>query len=735
MRWLVRSFNTLVLLLLAGLAGAIYWCAWRPLPQTSGTVQLPLRAAAAVTRDDLGVPHLEAGSPEDLFFLQGYVTAQDRLWQMDALRRLAAGELSEVIGSAAIEPDQEARRLRLKRLAETHARNIPAQDRNLLVAYARGVNHYIETHRGKLPVEFTLLAYDPRPWTVADSILVGLQMYRSLTNSWRDEVLKRSMLSKGDAKKIDALFPPRTGEEVSPGSNAWVISGRHTASGKPILANDTHLEWAFPSSWYSVHLKAPNLNVMGFSLPGLPCVIIGHNESIAWGMTNLHFDVQDLYREQFDPASGRYVFQGQPEQARLERETIRVKGQNSVDVGVWVTRHGPVMVTAGNESLALRWTAAEPSGWQFPFLEINRARNWQEFRAALARFAGPAQNFVYADIEGNIGYQAAGKLPVRKNHRGDVPVEGGGNYEWEGFIPFEELPSAYNPSSGYIVTANQNPFPLKYAYLVSGNFAAHYRSRQIEARLKSRAGWKPADQLAIQMDVYSAFSHMLARQVYAAYEKRGRKNPSLAAAAEQLRAWDGQMRSGLAAPFLVTLIFQQLRRAVADHAAPGQGAAYEMQMAPAVIEHLLQSRPKDWFEDYDQLLLRCFADAMEEGKKLQGPDAAKWDYGRYTQFTLAHPVVSRVPSIGRYFNIGPVPMDGASTTVKQTSRRLGPSMRFIADLSNWDSSLHNITIGQSGHALSRHFSDQWKSYYRGTSFPMPFHQIPQTEVLRIEARR
>ncbi|MBL8227894.1 MAG: penicillin acylase family protein [Bryobacterales bacterium] len=735
MRLFVRIFNIVVVLTLIALAALVYWYGWRPLPQATGTLSLPLSQAAQVTRDELGVPHLEAGTPEDLFFLQGYVTAQDRLWQMDALRRLAAGELSEVVGPAALEADQDARRLRMKRLAEMHARSLQGPDRNLLVAYARGVNHFIETHRGRLPIEFTLLAYDPRPWTVSDSILVGLQMYRSLTNSWRDEVLKRAMLSKGDAKKVDALFPYQTGSEVQPGSNAWVIAGRHTASGKPLLANDTHLEWAFPGPWYSVHLKGPNVNVMGFTLPGLPCVIIGHNEWIAWGVTNLQFDVQDLYREQFSQPGGTYVFQGQTEQARMERETIRVKGGESKDVPLVVTRHGPILVTAGNESLALRWTAAEPNGWQFPFLEINRARNWQEFRTALSRYVGPGQNFVYADVEGNIGYQAAGKLPIRKNHRGDFPVEGGGNYEWEGFIPFEELPAAYNPPSGYIVTANQNPFPSKYAYPVSGNFASHYRSRQIEARLKSRSGWKAEDQLSIQMDVYSAFSHFLAQQVYAAYEKRGRRNTSLAAAAEALKNWDGQMRAGSAAPLVVTLVYQHVRRAVAENAAPGQGSNYELQMAPAVIEKLLRDRPAEWFADYDQLLLRCFADAMDEGKKMQGADFGKWDYGRYTQFTLAHPVVSRIPSVGKYFTIGPMPMDGASTTVKQTSRRIGPSMRFVADLSNWDGSLHNVTIGQSGQVLSGHFSDQWKSYYHGRSFPMPFQQVPRKAVLRIEPGR
>lgn len=734
MRLIVRIFNILVALVLLVLAFGIYRYAWRPLAQTSGGVDMPIHSAAKVLRDELGVPHIEAGSIEDALFVQGYVTAQDRLWQMDALRRLAAGELSEVVGPGAIESDQDARRLRLKGVAEEHARSLGAQDRNLLVAYARGVNYFIRTHRDRLPIEFTLLGYDPRPWSIVDSILAGLQMHRSLTNTWRDELTKKGMLMKGDPRKVDFLFPTRAGNEVHPGSNAWVLGGKHTATGKPVLANDTHLEWSFPSSWYSVHLKAPGLNVIGFSLPGLPCVIIGHNENIAWGVTNLQFDVQDLYREQFDPASGRYLFAGKPEQARLERTTIRIKGTQPVETSIWVTRHGPIILSGGNEFYSLRWTAAEPGSWQFPLLEVNQAKNWADFRRALTRFTGPGQNWAFADTQGNIGYQASGQLPIRRKSRGDLPVEGSGDYEWEGFIPFDELPSSYNPAAGYVITANQNPFPPDFPYQVSGNFSSPYRSLQIETRLKSREGWKAQEQLGIETDVYSAFSHFLAQQVYAVWDKRGRGNPSLTAAAALLKDWDGQMRAGSPAALIVTLVYQQLRRAVADSAAAAQGLAYENQMAPVVIEQLLRTRPVGWFADFDQTVLRAFADAIEDGKKIQGGDPAKWDYGRYTEFTLSHPVVGRVPYVGGFFNLGPAPMNGSSTTVKQTSKRLGPSMRFIADLSNWDGSYHNITTGQSGQPLSGHFRDQWKSYYSGVSFSMPFQNISAKNVLEVNAR-
>ncbi len=730
MRNLLRVFNIGVALLLLTAAGLVYWYMGRPLAKLSGSLQMPISAKAEIRRDRLGVPHIRAASTEDALFLQGYVHAQDRLFQMDGMRRLAAGELSEVVGAGALESDKEARRLRLKRLAEQHYASLDAAERRIFTSYARGVNHFLESNRGRLPVEFTLLGYDPAPWSPVDSVLAGMQMFRSLTTTWRDELLKKQLLSKGDSTKIAFLFPERSGDEVQPGSNAWVISGKHTTSGKPILANDTHLEWGFPGPWYSVHLTAPNLNVTGFSLIGLPTVLIGHNERIAWGITNLHFDVQDLYLERFDAASGRYVFQDRMEQARLENDIIRVKGGKNVDVRLWVTRHGPVFVEAPGAAYTLRWTGAEP-GFSFPFLSVNQAGNWEQFTQALSRLPGPGSNLVYADVDGNIGYHAVGRFPVRKGYTGDLPSDGAaGTQEWSEMIPFGQLPATFNPASGRIVTANQNPFSENYPFPIHGNFASPYRSRQIETRLSARGGWKPEDMLRVQTDVYSAFSHFLAGELVKAWKARGQGNPNLDEPARLLAAWNGQMTSG-PAPLLVTLAYQGVRKAIGDSAAPGLGASYEYQMAPAVIEKLLRGRPASWFPDYDQMLLRVFADAVEEGKRLQGGNVGKWDYGRYTMFSLPHPVLGRVPYFARWFTIGPVPMMGSATTVKQTSRRLGPSMRFVADLSDWDKSLHSLTIGQSGQPLSKHFRDQWDAYYAGRAFPMPFGKVEAVDVLMV----
>jgi penicillin G amidase len=733
-RRLVKFINITIAMAAVIALGLVYWFVYRALPQISGTIAAPTEQRVAAARDRLGVPHIRAASLDDALFVQGYVTAQDRLWQMDGLRRLAGGNLAEIIGPAGLEADRDARQLRLRRIAEAAYVAMPPGDRKALAAYARGVNFFIDTHAGRYPLEFRLLGYDPQPWSGVDSILIGLHMFRNLTTTWKDDLLKRNMLADGDSAKVNFLFPVRTGGELQPGSNAWVLAGAHTASRRPLLSNDPHLEWSVPGIWYMIHLQAPGLNVSGVTLPGAPGVIIGHNDRIAWGVTNLHYDVQDLYLEKLDPNTGRYVFKGQPEQARLERDRVLVRGKDAVQFVNFVTRHGPLFVTGEQERITLRWVAAEPGMFQFPFLDIDRARDWQEFTAALERYPGPAQNFVYADVDGNIGYHVAGKLPIRRNYSGDVPMDGAsGEFEWDGFIPFQELPAFYNPPAGMIVTANQNPFPENYPYRVNGNFASHYRSRQIRSRLSARNGWQAGDMIRVQTDIYSAFSHYLAQAIVAAYGRRKAHNPELEDAIALLRAWNGQMQQDQAAPVVVTLAYQHLRRAVAETASPKHGAAYELQMAPAVLETLLRTRPDGWFPDYDLLLLRVLSDGVEEGRRMAGANLRKWRYGNYLRLTIAHPLARRVPWIGKYvapyFDLGPVAMSGSSTTVKQTSVRLGPSMRMTADLADWDRSRMNTTTGQSGQILSSHYKDEWQHYYAGESYPMQFKKVDAPDLL------
>ena len=720
----LKYINYLIAAGALAVMGAAYWFGYRVLPRTSGSETAPVEAPVTIRRDAQGVPHIEARTLDDAFFAQGYAVAQDRLFQLELGRRMAAGELAEVVGARALESDLESRRLRMRRLATMHAATLPPEDRAPIAAYARGVNHFIDTHRDGLPLEFRLLKMDPAPWTIADSLLVGLQMYLAMTNSYKEELTKQSMLLSGaQPAMLDRLFPFRTGGEPALlGSNAWAIAGRHTKSGKPILASDPHLGFSAPNVWYQVHLKAPGLDVAGVQLPGLPGVGIGHNRDIAWGMTSLGFDVQDLYRETA----------GVP--ARQERETVRVAGAGKVELAYLVTAHGPVMANEGGTALALRWAAAEPRSLTYPFVELNRARDWNEFRRALERYPGPGFNFIYADRAGNIGWQVAGRLPVRTK-TGDLPqLAGAAADEWAGFIPFGELPSYYNPPSGMLVSANQNPFPKDYRYPVNGGFAPGYRARQIEAMLKRGKAWEPAGMLRIQRDVYSAFSHFLARQMVAAFRTRGATNPALTEAVDRLGKWNGQMESTSPEALLTALAFQHLRKAVAERAAPGQSAKYQAAMAPAVLERLLRERPAEWFPDFDQVLVRVLMDAVEEGTRMQGGSLANWRYGDYNELKLDQPVLSSIPYFGGWFSYGSVRLSGSSTTVKQTTPRVGPSMRFVADLADWDNSLLNITTGQSAQAFSRHRKDQWKPYWAGESLRMQFDRVEGGDTLTLSPR-
>lgn len=759
-----------VLVVLIGVA--VYWYAFRPLPKTSGEIIAPIRAGASIRRDARGIPHIEAGSWQDAIFLQGYATAQDRLWQMDSLRRYGAGELSEVLGRSTLALDERSRAMRMRAIAENDITFLTPQDRAVFVEYARGVNYYIDTHHGDYQLEFNLPGhtYTPRPWTVVDSMLVGLVMYRDLTDSSKFEFEKGVLTAQAsDPAKVQMLFPAIQGEFVNPGSNAWAVSGARAADGKPMLANDPHLRYSVPSTWHLVQLKAPGLDVSGAALPGLPCVITGHNNQIAWGVTNLEAGTMDLYIEKMDESRGAYIFQGKLQQAQLDRQMIGIRGDSPVQLNTWITRHGPVILHANGKTYSMRWSATD--GFGFPFFDLDRAQNWQQFGAALSKFWGPAQNFVYADRAGNIGYQASGRIPIRKDFFGDVPLDGAsGNFEWDGYIPFDQLPSAYNPADGIIATANQNPFPANFPYRIGGSFADQYRVDQIRARLSAKPKLTVNDMLSIQTDVYSAFDLFLAHQVIAAYAKYGSKDEIMPPAIDVLRRWNGQMDKDQAAPTITELLrdqidatlvtsllnlamnkaaqaklkSQQPQNPAQKSGRPGASAYQTAPVSnttipdilprPQVLQMLLTNRPQGWVEkdDWDSWLMQQLSAALATGRNRLGSPVSKWKWGRILQWNLQHPLGKELPIASRFFDIGPVWMSGCSTCVKQTTGILGPSERMVVDLGNLDRSVQNVTVGESGHVASSHYKDEWPAYYAGKSFPMEFDHVDAKHVLIIK---
>jgi len=769
----------LVLAVLAavGLGVWAYSTARASLPQLDGTITINgLSAPVKVIRDRQGVPHITAATVEDLIFAQGYVTAQDRLWQMDMTRRYAAGEMSEILGRHLLEHDRRQRVLGLKHNAAVALAAASARDRGYIEAYARGVNAFIDSHLDRLSPEFRLLHYSPAHWKPEDSLLVGENMHQLLNFYWVNEMLARERVANKLGPELAAeLYPnsswrdhPPGAESASleeqpekkpspkekaapapraayhfpvavdpglvPGSNNWVVSGAHTASGKPLLSNDMHLPHQIPNVWYEAHLEAPGINVAGVTLPGLPFVIVGHNQRIAWGFTNVGPAVTDLFVESFRD-DGQYLTPDGWKQPEHRREVIHIKGEADEALDVVITRHGPIItpvLPGESRELALKWVLYDPAAVQAPFFDINTAQNWQEFLQAFARFGGPSQNVVYGDVDGHIGYHATGLIPIRASGTNITPVSGIDNtHEWTGYIPFDKLPWVFDPPSGILATANGRITPDGYQYYLSGEWGGPQRTERIYHVLQSGKKFTPADMLALQLDIYSDFDRFLAQRFVYAIDHNASASARARQAADILRNWDGRVTIDSVAPNLTRSGRRQLTRMILESrlgAAPEEGDStigwrdYHWFMSLVWLETLLMHQPQKWlppdFSSYDDLL----AAAMEA--TVQGARAPKnlnsWHWADRMALAPTHPVFGSMPIINRWAGPGRHPQSGNGFTVKQVGANFGPSERLTVDFSNLDASTLNIVNGQSGHILSSHFDDQWDAWYNGTTFNLPF---------------
>jgi len=516
-------------------------------------------------------------------------------------------------------------------------------------------------------------------------------------------------------------------------SNNWVVAGRHTASGKPLLANDPHLSPSAPSIWYLTHLAAPGLRVAGVTTPGVPGVLIGHNERVAWGLTNLGPDVQDVYREKFDPQNPRrYMTPGGWRDAEVRREEIKVRKSpaapetETITHEVLVTRHGPVVMQKGEEAYALRWTALQSDADEFAaFYKMNRARNWQEFQQALAAYRAPTQNFIYADVDGHIGYYGAGQIPIRKSGDGSTPYDGSTDAgEWQSFIPFAELPHVFDPPSGIIVTANSRVVGRDYPHYLTNHWASPTRARRILDLLSAKKRLTAEDFMQIQGDTYTISGAAFARETaeVARAAKLEEKDAKWAETLKLFEAWDGRLASDSRAARLAVEMASVFRQKMLE-AAVGAERAKEYRWGGSAIlfDRLIEERPADWlpksYAGYAELLDAVHRETRASLEKRFGADETKWTWG-LIQVSFPHPLAG-VPLVGTPFKIAPFPQAGGGGIFATPNVGTAVSMRLVADPSDWDKSRQGLALGESGDPYSPHWQDQladWRA-----SAPRVFH--------------
>ena len=746
---------------------------YRPLPTIDGESRLlGIDERAEVLRDSYGVPHIYAQTVHDLFYLQGYATAQDRLFQMDLYRRAGAGRLAQVLGEPALDSDKQFRTFGLARVAARELTLLRDDTRANLTAYADGVNKYLEQHGDSLPLEFIILGYRPERWSPLDSLVVAKLQAYDAANNLDQELLRAGLASRFGTGVLATLMPDPSGRSVSVdgnawaavapylvsrastfpgavalsallpgaggavGSNCWSLSGSRTASGKPILAGDPHLAVRNPSIWYEIGLEGAGYKLVGFSFAGIPGIVIGHNDRIAWSFTYAYTDTQDLFVERQDPTDPRrYEYKGQFEAATFVREAIDVKGRaDPVIQDVAITRHGPIItpILEGQTApLALRWTALDPGRLVDFVFELARARSWPEFRAAAADFSGAAVSACYADVNGHIGYQLIGQLPARKGD-GQMPVPGWtGEYDWTGIVPFDSNPTLLDPPSGTIVNANNRPTqdPQSVGYV--GEWDPGFRATYIAQRLASIAKADVPAMRAIQTDYTSTPVSRWREAILSATPKTDLQRRAQAL----VRDWDGTL-SAQSGPAAVTEAW--LMGMLSETFEPALGeklyAEYIAHGRAVFALYQLLARPDDpWFSTADPSIggraavsTAALEDAVRDLVARSGSDATKWRWGELHTITFAHPLA--IGPLALLLNIGPYQRagdgfslnNGAYDPASPYAQTTNASERMIADLADLDNSLSITPEGESGQPGSKYWGDQAPLWNAGDYKPMRF---------------
>jgi penicillin amidase len=767
MKWLRRilyGLGALVALIIVVGAGGYLWL-WTSLPQTTGTIAVPgLGGEVAIMRDRDGVVTIRTGSEADAFYALGFAHAQDRLFQMEMMRRLGAGRLSEVAGAGTVGIDTYMRILGLYRLAEAETARLPDDMRATVEAYAAGVNAFLDVRSGALPPEFQIAGVEPKPWRPADSLVWGKLMAMQLSGNWPDELLRYRLSGRLSPAQLNELWPapptddlgvpqaekPEDRAGISPplpallrergASNSFVVAGSRSATGKPLLANDPHLGLQNPIQWYLVRIETPDLTLVGATAPGVPMLIIGHNGHVAWTFTTTHSDTQDLFVERLVVGDrSRYVGPGGPLAFETREEIIKVHGEADVVLTVRQSRHGPILSDAPSlewtddeHVLALAWPAlASDDRTAVALYRMNRARNGGELRAVLAGFDSPMQNIVYADTAGRIGFVAAGRMPIRKtlSGAGQMPAPGwSGDYDWNGFLPLDALPQSADPPAGWIATANNDIRPPGYAPFLGARWEPPYRYGRIADLIGGTPKHTVESLMAIQLDTLSPAAREVTPVLLG--HMNGKVSGPESIALEMMRTWDYRVARDGPEPLIFTAWMAELNRTLLRDELGDRLRDYASSNLTDVMK-LTRPETSPWCDDSGtphvetcgDAVSNAFFSAFSKLVEAYGDDPTQWRWGEAHRARFSHPLFSRIPVLSDLLH-DPIPTDGDNFTVNRATPRIdfesvvypdvhGAGLRAVFDLADLDRSRFIIAGGQSGNPLSAHYGDQIERWRDG----------------------
>ncbi len=750
------------------------------LPQVNGRIHLPnVQHPVEILRDKYGVPHIYAQNNHDLFFAQGYVHAQDRLFQMDINRRIGAGTLSELIGSLALKSDRFARIMGWPRVISAQIEGGDEEAWHIAHAFTAGVNAFIQ--QGKVPIEYTLLATKPALWQLEDSAAWGTVLAWGLAANWESEIMRGLLLNEIGAQKTADLTltlqdetHDKFGDDAVPidfaqkmmetyhevmsslpigqiptgtgiGSNNWVVHGQHTSTGRPFLANDPHLPPMFPSIWYENHLVSDEFNVTGYATPGVPGVLIGHNERVAWGITNAFSDVQDIFVERFHPDDDSLLeVEGGWEKIEVVEEVIHVRGRRKPVVEqVRYSQHGPIisdLLADEERPLSFAWAAFENNNHLQAMLDMNRATNWDTFKAGADKWGFPCQNIVYADVDNNIGYIMRGKVPIRAKGDGMTPVPGWNGHDWVGWIPQDELPAYLNPEAGFIATANNRVVGAGYPHLLTNEWLAPYRARRITELLQAAFPISLQGNMEIHQDTVSLLMMRFMVAIRPSFDQLP-PHPILKA----LQTWDGDMRADsvsatVAYGWLFHLTQLAFAQAVGTKLAAtllGEGPIKNFSANPyhkggfELLLRWLERGAPPWVGEIRPLLTPAYEKTITILQKEYGSTPQKWAWGKIRPLHIQSPLAV-IPGLGKLWKPVTVPGRGDGFTINQMESppsfppeaiNMVASGRMILDVGGWDNSVSSFPAGQSGHIASPHYQDGIAEWDGGTYHPMYFSRV------------